>query len=351
MPARPDRVAHPAIRIGLQNVPARCRNRAPSSGGPASFAAAAAVLWLLAIAPGFANTWPDRPVRVVVPYAAGGNTDLQARIVSERLAAGLGQPFLVENRVGAGGAIAAELVARAPADGTVFLFAATPQISILPQLRKVGYDLARFAPVSPVGSNAQVLAVGLAAPATLTGFVREVAAHPGAFNCGSAGEGSLSHLSGSLFLARAGLSMVHVPYKGGSLAVQDLAAGQIQMYFGNPAEVVSFVREGRIRALALSSERRSSLFPGVPALAESYPGFRTVTWNGYLAPAGTSRSIVEQLAAAIGRVVAEPATAARLQAIGVEPYASTPDEFARRIEEEQPLWRDAIRAAGLVPER
>jgi tripartite-type tricarboxylate transporter receptor subunit TctC len=296
----------------------------------------------------FAQSWPQRPVKVVVPFVAGGNTDNQARIVSERLAATLGQPFVVENRVGAGGAIAAEFVAKAPADGYTLFFAASPQFS-LPLVQKVSFDPYKdFAPVSIVGTNPFVLGIHASIPAkTVKEFVEYARTRPGELNYASAGNGTTTHLTGALFLARAGLRMTHIPYKGGAQAVSDLVGGQVQMYFGNASELIQHSRSGKITLLGVSSERRAPQLPDVPAIAETYPGFRSGTWNGYLAPAGTPAPIIERLAQEVAKAVREPATAERLRSIGVEPLGNTPQEFADYVRKDAPVWRDAVNAAGI----
>jgi len=313
----------------------------------ASVAAAA-----LAAGAARAQGWPQRTVQVIVPFAAGGSTDLQARIVCERLADALGQPFVVENRVGAGGAIAAELAARAPADGYTLFFAASPQISILPLVQNVAYSPARdFAPVSIVGTNPFILGVLASLPVANVGeFVEYARSHPGLISYGSGGEGSVGHLSSALFAMRAGLDMVHVPYKGGALAAQALAGGQVQMYFGNPSELMPFVRNGKIRLLAVSSEGRWAPQPDLIALGELFPGYRTMTWNGFLAPAATPGAIVERLALEVARIVRETAVVERLRKIGIDAVGNSPEQFAAVIRAEGPVWREAVRAAGIKVE-
>jgi tripartite-type tricarboxylate transporter receptor subunit TctC len=298
-----------------------------------------------------AQSWPQKPVKVIVPFSAGGNTDSQARIVAERLAAALAQPFVVENKAGAAGAIAAEFVANAAPDGTTLFFAASPQF-VLPLVQKVNYDPYRdFAPVSIVGTNPFVLGVHVSVPAaTLSEFIAYVKARPGQLNYASAGVGTIAHLTGALFLTRAGLQMTHVAYKGGAPAVADLVGGQVQMYFGNASELIQHSQSGRIRLLGVSSAARVPQLPDVPAIAETYPGFSTGTWNGVLAPAATPRPIVDRLAQALVNAVREPATAERLRKIGVEPVGNTPAEFAERLRREGPMWRDAVAAAGIRPE-
>ena len=224
-----------------------------------------------------AQTWPQRPVRVIVPFPAGGSSDIQARIVSERLSVAFGQQFLVENRVGAGGAIAAEFVARSRADGYTLFWSATPQISVLPLVQKVSYDpLKDFAPISIVGTNPFILSVPVSLPVkNLKEFIDYVKARPGQLSYASPGTGTVGHLTPALFLARAGLRMTHVPYKGGTQAAVDLVGGQVHMYFGPPSDSIQHAKSGKITLLAVSSEKRLLQFPDLPAIAEFFPGFRT----------------------------------------------------------------------------
>jgi len=295
-----------------------------------------------------AQSWPQRPVHVIVPFVAGGNTDSQARIVTERLNEALGQPFVVENKVGAGGAIAAEYVAKSTPDGYTLFFAASPQFS-LPLVQKVNFDPFKdFAPVSIVGTNAFVLGVHVSVPArTVREFVDYVKARPGQLNYASAGAGTTTHLTAALFLVRAGLRMTHVPYKGGAQAVADLVGGQVQMYFGNASELMPHAQGGKVHLLAVSSAKRTPQLPDVPAIAETYPGFATGTWNGFLAPTGTPQPIIDRLAQEVAKLVREPATAERLRKIGVEPLGNTPAEFTAVVQREAPIWRDAVKAAGI----
>jgi len=236
---------------------------------------------IAALAPQFlqAQIWPQRPVKFVLPFAAGGNTDSQARILSPRLSAAFRQQFIVENRVGAGGAIAAEYVAKSPANGYTLFFTAAPQISILPLVQKVNYDsLKDFAPISIFGTNPFVLGVNASLPAkNLKEFIDYVRAHPGQINYSSGGTGSVGHLTPALFASRAGLKMTHIPYKGGAPAVADLVGGQVQVYFGNPSELIPHAKSGKIFLLAVSSEKRAPQLPELPAIAELYPGFNIVT--------------------------------------------------------------------------
>jgi tripartite-type tricarboxylate transporter receptor subunit TctC len=315
-------------------------------------AALAGAALLLAAGPALAQDWPQRPVRVIVPFAAGGNTDTIARIVTERLTTVFGQQFVVENRVGAGGGIAAEFVAKSPSDGYTLIMAAVSQIAILPYIQKIAYDPVKdFAPVSNIGTNPFVLGVHESVPArNVKEFVDYAKGRSGQLNYASGGNGTIGHLSGALFVSRAGLAMTHVPYKGGGPAVADLVAGTVQMYFGNASELIQHSKSGKIRLLGVSSENRAPQLPEVPAIAESFAGFRTLTWNGLLAPAGTPPAIVNRLSAEVQKIVREPAVVARLTSIGVDPLGSTPAEFVEMIRTDSVIWQEAVRAAGLKAE-
>ena len=298
-----------------------------------------------------AQTWPQRPVKVIVPFTAGGNTDTQARIISERLSVAFGQQIVVDNRPGAGGAIAAELVARAPADGYTLFFAATPQISIVPLIQKVNYDpLKDFAPISILGTNPLVLGVHISMPAkTLREFIDYAKAHPGELSYSSGGTGAVSHLSAALFASRAGLKMTHIPYKGAQ-AVTDLVGGQVQMSFGNASDMLQHAKSDKIRMLAVTGEKRAPQLPDLPAIAELYPGYHTDTWNGLLAPAATPNAVIDRIGQEVAKAVRDPAMIERLNKIGVNALGNTPAEFAALLRSEALLWRDAVTAAGIKQE-
>ena len=298
-----------------------------------------------------AQAWPHKPIKVIVPFPPGGVTDAIARITAEWLTQRLGQPVVPDNRPGASGAIAAELVARAEPDGYTLLSAATPQLAIVPYVQKTPYDPVKdFAPISIVGTNAFVLGCNAEkTPAkTLREFVEYVKARPGQLNYGSPGSGSVGHLSMALFLARAGLKMEAVLYKGGGPVMTDLVAGHINCYFGNFNELLPHAGGGKLRLLATSGSKRARQLPDVPTVAEQgYPGFRTETWNGYVAPAGTPREVVERVAREIGAGCKDAAFVARLDRIGVEPVCSTPAEFSQAVRDDLRLWKDAVEAAGV----
>ena len=298
-----------------------------------------------------AQTWPQRPVKVIVPYTAGGTTDTQARIVSERLSAALGQQFIVENRVGAGGAIAAEFVAKSTADGYTLFFAGTTQFSTLPLVQKVNYDpLKDFAPISILGTNPLVLGVHISVPAkTLKEFIEYVKAHPGELSYSSGGTGSTPHLSAALFASRAGLKMTHIPYKGAQ-AVTDLVGGQVQVSFGNTSDMIQHAKSGKIKMLAVTGEKRMPQLPDLPAIAEFYPGFRTVVWNGLLAPSRTPKVIIDRIAQEAARTARDPDIIERLNKMGIDALGNSPAEFAELIRADSSLWRDAVNAAGIKQE-
>jgi len=315
----------------------------------------AAVFLACALAPMPAQAqgkWPDRPVRVVVPYAAGGNTDAIARIAAERLGSALGQQFIVDNRAGAGGAIAAEFVAKAPADGYTLFVAALSQFGPVPLTQKVNYNaLKDFAPISNIGANGFVIAVNSGVPVkTLQEFIDYVKARPNQLNYGSGGTGSLTHLAAALFVQRAGMQMVHVPYKGGAPALADTLAGQIQMYAGSPSELIAHAKGGKINLLGISSPQRNPQLADVPTIAETLPGFKATTWNGLLAPAGTPQPVIDRLAQEMQKAFKDPAFLERLTKLGLDPVPGTPQEFGEAIRGDYAMWRDVIRNVGLVVE-
>ena len=301
-----------------------------------------------------AQAWPSKPVKVLVPFPPGGVTDSVARITAEWLTQRLGQPVVVENRPGASGAIAAEALARSDADGYTLLSAATPQLAIVPYVQKVSYDpMKDFAPISIVGTNAFALGCNEKMPAaTLKEFVEYGRANPGKLTYASPGQGSVGHLTMALFLARAGLKGEAVLYKGGGPAVADTVAGHVPCYFGNFNELIPHAGAGgRLKILAVSSLERSPQLPNVPTVAEQgYPGFKTLTMNGYVAPAATPREVVERIAREIGAGCKDAGFAGRLEKIGVDPLCSTPTAFTQAIREDQLIWKEAVAAAGMKPQ-
>jgi tripartite-type tricarboxylate transporter receptor subunit TctC len=294
--------------------------------------------------------WPQKPLRIVVPFPPGGVTDGIARITSDWLGPRLGQPIIAENKPGASGAIAAEYVARAAPDGYTVFMAATPQLAVVPHVQKIPYDpIKDFSPVSIVGASVFGLGVNDRLPArSLAEFVDYVKARPGRLNFASPGAGTVGHLTMALFLARAGLKMEAVLYKGGGPAMLDVLSGEVPVYFGNLNELLPHLGGGRIRVLAVSGDKRATQLPNVPTVAEQgYPGFRTDTWNGVVAPAGTPPEVVERIAREITAGCQDAGFVARLDRIGVDAVCSSPAQFAQAIRQDIDLWREAVRAAGI----
>jgi tripartite-type tricarboxylate transporter receptor subunit TctC len=310
-------------------------------------AALGAALIALLPAGAQAQDWPSKTVTVIVPFAAGGNTDVMARMASNKLAAELKQTFVVENRVGAGGAIAASFVAQSAPDGHTLLFGAAPQIAVVPRIQKVNYDpLKSFAPVSVFGTGPFILAVNAAIPVkTLPEFVAYGKGRK--LNYGSGGVGSIGHLSGALLVARAGFDSVHIPFSGGGPATAALVAGQIDMYFGNASELIPQAESGKIKLLGVATDQRMKQIPNVPTISETFPNFALSSWNGFLAPAATPRPIVSKLATLVAAAARDPAIVAQLESLGITPNGTTPEEFAAQIAREQPLFDEAMAAAGL----
>jgi tripartite-type tricarboxylate transporter receptor subunit TctC len=308
---------------------------------------------MVALGPGpaaGAEAWPQRPVRIVVPFPPGGNTDGIARIIAQRLGDALGQPFVVENRAGASGAIAAEAVARAPADGYMLFMGSPSQIAILPAMTKVAYDPVKdFVPISNIGTNPFVLVVNANLPAkTVAEFVAYVAAQPNPLAYAATALGSPSHLSMALFLKRAGLTMTPVLYKGAAPALNDVIAGHVPTYFANFSEALPHADGTALRLLAVTGSQRAPQLPDVPTLSESgFPGFKTLTWNGLLAPAGTPREIVERIAQEVAAATRDAKFVDRLAGYGVDPLGNSPEEFAAMIATDLALWAEAVKIAGV----
>jgi tripartite-type tricarboxylate transporter receptor subunit TctC len=293
--------------------------------------------------------WPAKPVTVVVPFAPGGNTDVMARMASKHLSGALKQTFVVENKVGAGGALAAAYVAQAAPDGYTLLFGAAPQIAIVPKIQKVKYDPDKdLKPVSVFGTGPFILAINAATPAkTMQEYVAWAKARNG--NFGSGGTGSIGHLSGALFVARAGIDAVHIPFSGGAPAVTALLGGQIDMYFGNASELIPQAQSGKLRILGVATDKRMKQLPDVPTISELFPDFSLNSWNGFLVPAKTPPAIVERLAKAAIAAARDPANVAQLEKLGIEANGTTPQQFAAQIAREQPQFDAAIKAAGMTP--
>ncbi|MFC5523774.1 Bug family tripartite tricarboxylate transporter substrate binding protein [Polaromonas jejuensis] len=280
--------------------------------------------------------WPEKPIRMVVPYAAGGGADNTARIVAQQMSIGLGQQIIIDNKPGAGGVIGADNVAKAAADGYTVLYDASA-FSVNPSLRKLPFDAAKdFIPVALVATAPQILVVPVSAPyKTVAEFLDFSRKHPGKLSFASAGGGTGSHLAGEALNEQAKLNLMHVPYKGGAPALTDVMGEQVSAYFGNVASTLSYVKSGKLRALAVSSARRVPGLPDTPTLAEAgLPGYNVVEWNGVFLPKGTPPEIVQRLGKAIQTAVSEPKVKDKLLQLGLEPAGTTPEEFSKFVQGE-----------------
>ncbi len=298
-----------------------------------------------------AQTWPTQPVRMVVGFAAGQAIDILARLIAQSLAEQLGQQFIVENKPGAGGNIATEGVARSAADGyTLMVIGANNPINST-LYANLGFDLLKdFAPVAGIYRVFQVMEVNPAFPAkTVPEFIAYAKAHPGKINFGSAGTGSVAHVTGEWFKMMAGIDMQHVPYRGAPLALADLLSGQVQVMFDNLPSSIEHIRAGRLRALAVSTPKPLELLPGVPTIAEFLPGFETSAFAGLGAPAGTPRPVVDKLNTAVNAALADPKLKARILDLGGVPMPMTPDAFGLFLATETEKWAKVIRAANIKP--
>jgi tripartite-type tricarboxylate transporter receptor subunit TctC len=300
-----------------------------------------------------AADYPARPVRLVVPYAAGGSTDTLARILSAPFSARLGQQVVIDNRTGAGTLIGTDIVAQAAPDGYTVLMA-TPPLAVNPSLYpKVSYDLERdFAAVTNVAGSSNLLVVHPSVPAhsvkELIALLRE---NPGRYNYGSSGVGGASHLAMALFTNMAKVDAVHIPYKGGAPAVTELVAGRLQLMMANLTTAQPHIKAGRLRGLGVGTAARTPLFPELPTIAEAgVPGYEANNWNGVVVPRGTPAGVIERLHREIVAVLGDAATSRRLAAQGLEPIGDTPAQFARYLRNEAGKWGKLIRTAGIKPE-
>jgi tripartite-type tricarboxylate transporter receptor subunit TctC len=297
-----------------------------------------------------AQNWPDRPIKLLVPFAAGGNIDVTGRLMAARLSEVLGQQVVVENRVGGGGIIAMEAVQRSAPDGYTLLWASTNVMAIVPATTKVKYDPVKdFAPVSQLGSSPQVLLVNAKVPAkTVPEFVAYAKAQPAPLAYGGGGgPGSASNLIMALFLNRAELKMTSVSYRGTAPALTDVIGGQIPTTFVPISEAVAQSTNPNIRLLAVSSDKRSAALPNVPSIAETYPGYNAVSWTGMLAPAKTPKPIIDKLAAEMMRAAKDPKFIEQLHNNGIDPAIDGPEKFAALIAAEIPNWAKAVEIAGV----
>jgi len=298
------------------------------------------------------GAYPNRPVTMVVGFAPGGGTDTVARIIAKNLSEGLGQQVVVENKAGAGGNIATEYVARAAPDGHTILLGNVGSLAVAPHMiASLGYDPLRdFAPITMAVVFANVIVVPSSVPVrTLTEFVKLAQAKPGTVTYGTSGIGGAGHLAGEMFNMRAGIELVHVPYKGGGPSMQGLLGGQVMSSFATPVSVVEHMKAGRLRALATTGPKRAALLPEVPTVSESgYPGFEAMNWYAFVAPAKTPKAIIERLNRELVKALESPEAAVLLGKQGLEPSPSTPAELGRYIEREYETWGRVVKQAGIT---
>jgi len=297
-----------------------------------------------------APEWPSRPVRFIVPYPPGGPTDIMGRIVAQAVQVPLGQPFVVENRAGANGLIGSEQAARAAPDGTTFLVNASAHV-IVPHLTpNMPIDvLADFVPVTNIAAVPLWLVVNPALPVrSVAEFIAYARANPGRISYASSSSGGATHLAGELFKQMTGTDMVHVPYRGSGPAVQDLIAGNVQAMFDSVPSSAASARDGRLRALAVTTKNRIAPFPDLPTIAEAgVPGYEISTWYGIWAPVRTPSAIINRLQQAVAAAARNPETRARFDALGAEPVADSPEDYARFVRAEYDRWGKLVRDARI----
>ena len=300
-----------------------------------------------------AQSWPSKPVRMIVPYAAGGTTDVLARILSERLGQALGQPFVIEYRPGAGGTIGAEAAAKSPPDGYTIVMGAPGSHSTAASLyARLGFDPVKdFAPIVHVANVPNSVVVHPSVPVkSVPELIAYAKGKPGEVAFGSAGTGATTHLTGELFALEAGVKLTHVPYKGSSQAMVDLLGGQIPMMFENLPGAAPQVRAGKLRLLAVTSLKRSPAFPDTPAVSETLAGFEVVAWFALFAPAGTPAAIVQRLNAESDRILRLADVREKVAQAGSDPVGGTPEAFAKYLADDIAKWRRVIPAAGIKPQ-
>ncbi len=302
----------------------------------------------------YAQAWPTKPVRIVVPFPAGGTTDVVARLLGQRLQEAWGQTVIIENKTGAGGNIGATEVAKAPNDGYTLLMASGSILTVNPHLyAKMPFDAAQdLLPITNVASGPMVIVAGPNVPAkNITEFIALAKSKPGVLNFGSAGFGSQVHMAGENFLYSAGIDLKHVPYKGESLALTDVAGGSVEIVPGNLAAMLPFIKSGKVKALGVTSAERSPAAPDIPTVAESgLPGFVNVGWFGLLAPAGTSKEIVDKVQRDAAKALGTDDMKQRLLAVGMVPVANTPTQFAEAIRAESASWARVVRERKIQPQ-
>jgi tripartite-type tricarboxylate transporter receptor subunit TctC len=299
--------------------------------------------------PARADDWPTRPVTIVVPFGAGGNTDMMARLAAQDLSEKFGQNFIVENRPSPGGVIGVREVVEAAPDGYTLLFCASSMITLTPQVQNLEFDpIKQLVPITNVGTGAQVMAIKRSLPATnLPEFLAYAKANPGKLNFSTAGTQNLSHFSPVRLFKLTGVDLVMVPARAEPQAISDLMGGVTDFYFGNASSLLPLVNNDQIRLIAVSTPRRLAAFPDIPTVAETLPGFEAVSWNGFLAPAGTPTPIIDALRNEITALVEKPAIAQRLAGLGIVPGGMAVDQIETMFQSEHETFAGVIKSLGI----
>ena len=312
-----------------------------------------AVALCCAALPGLAE-YPDKPVKIIVPYPPAGTTDILARLIAQRLTERMKQPFTIENRAGAGGAIGSVAVAKSAPDGYTLLMGTVNSHGINSALFKnLPYDAIRdFAPITIVGITPNVLAVNPSVPAkNLAELLALARAKPGGLNFGSTSLGGSPHMSGELLKSMAKVDIAHIPYKGAGPMLIDLIGGQVQMGFDNLPSTIGHIRSGKVRAIAVTTPKRSPVAPEIPTMAESgLPGYEVSAWFGLLAPAGTPKAVIDALYANIAAALKQPDMEKQLYDLGAEPGGNTPEAYAKQIAADVEMWKKVVAATGVKAE-
>ena len=301
-----------------------------------------------------AQTYPSKPIKLVIPFPAGGATDIVGRVVAQQLGVELGQTVVVDNRAGAAGVIGSESVARAAPDGYTILLSTSSTHTIGPILNsKIPYSpIKDFTPIMYLAASPQVVVVPLSSPAkTLPELIDYIKKNPGKLNFGSAGTGGIPHLSTERFLAMTGTKMTHVPYKGTALAMPDLMAGRLALLFDSISVSLPHIRDGKVRALAVTSPKPSSVAPNIPTLSQFVPGYESLTWFGVFGPAGLPPTIQDKLNQALNKAIQNPALLAQFAKLGFDAAGGTPAEFAKKMADETVMWRKVITDGNITIEK
>jgi tripartite-type tricarboxylate transporter receptor subunit TctC len=313
------------------------------------FALAVAALGLATVAPQAAEDYPTKPVKWVVPYTPGGTTDILARIMAQYLSEQLGQQFIIDNRPGAGNNIGTEVVANASPDGYTLLLVNPANGINVTLYKKLPFNFLRdIAPVAGITRVPNVMEVTPAFPAkNVAEFIAYAKANPGKINMASSGNGTSVHLSGELFMAMTGIKMTHVPYRGSAPAITDIIAGTVDVLFDNMPASIEFIRSGKIRALAVTTDTRNPALPDVPIVGDTVPGYEASAWFGMGAPKGTPAAIIEKINKAVNDALADPKVKAKLADLGGVPLAGTPEDFGMVMASETEKWSKVVKFAGI----